>query len=138
MGQSAAALDAVVIKTTTRRTSETVLLLEQRKATKIKESIGADQLAKLGVSDAAGATTKISGVSKTDAGGAVFVRGLGDRYLYTTLNGLPIPSDNIDRKNINLSLFSTRLIENIGISKTTSAYISADQASGNKIGRAHV
>jgi len=131
MGASAAALDEVVIKTTTRRESEVALLLEQKKAVAIKESIGAEQMSKLGVSDAAGATTKISGVSKTDGSGAIFVRGLGDRYLYTTLNGLPIPSDNIERKNINLNLFPTRLIESIDVSKTTSPNISADQASGN-------
>ncbi len=131
MGASAAALDEVVIKTTTRRESEVALLLEQKKAIAIKESIGAEQLSKLGVSDAAGATTKISGVSKTDGSGDVFVRGLGDRYLYTTLNGLPIPSDNIERKNINLNLFPTRLIQSIDVSKTTASNISADQASGN-------
>ncbi len=131
MSASAASLDEVVIKTTTRRESEVALLLEQKKAIAIKESIGAEQLSKLGVSDAAGATTKISGVSKTDGSGDVFVRGLGDRYLYTTLNGLPIPSDNIERKNINLNLFPTRLIESIDVSKTTSANISADQSSGN-------
>jgi len=131
MGASAAALDEVVIKTTTRRESEVALLLEQKKAIAIKESIGAEQLSKLGVSDAAGATTKISGVSKTDGSGDVFVRGLGDRYLYTTLNGLPIPSDNIERKNINLNLFPTRMIESVDVSKTTSPNISADQASGN-------
>ena len=131
MEPSAASLDEVVIKTTTRRETEIALMLEQKKATTIKESIGAEQLSKLGVSNAAGATTKISGVSKTDGSGSIFVRGLGDRYLYTTLNGLPIPSDNIERKNINLSLFPTRLIESIDISKTTSPNISADQASGN-------
>lgn len=131
MEPSAAALEEVVIKTTTRRDTEVALLLEQKKATTIKESIGAEQLSKLGVSDAAGATTKISGVSKTDGSGSIFVRGLGDRYFSTTLNGLPIPSDNIERKNINLSLFPTRLIESIDVSKTTSPNISADQASGN-------
>ena len=59
------------------------------------------------------------------------MRGLGDRYLSTTMNGLPIPSDNVDNKNINLSLFSTNIIENVGVSKTytTSNYL--DQASGN-------
>ena len=131
MGASAANLDEVVIKTTVRRESEIALMLEQKKAIAIKESIGAEQLSKLGVSDAAGATTKISGVSKTDGSGDVFVRGLGDRYLYTTLNGLPIPSDDIERKNISLDLFSTRIIESVDISKTTSPTISADQASGN-------
>jgi outer membrane receptor protein involved in Fe transport len=128
---SAAALDEVIIKTSVRRDTETALLLEQKKATMIKESIGALQLVKLGVSDAAGATAKISGVSKSEGSGDVFVRGLGDRYLYTTLNGLPIPSDDIEKKNIDLSLFTTRLIESIDVSKTTSARLSADQASGN-------
>jgi TonB-dependent receptor len=131
MGASAAALDEVIITTTIRRESQVALLLEQKKATSIKESIGSEQLAQLGIRDAAGATAKISGVSKTDGSGDVFVRGLGDRYLYTTLNGLPIPSDNIERKNIDLSLFTTRLIESIDVSKTTSARLSADQASGN-------
>ena len=131
MGASAATLDEVVIKTTTRRESEVALLLDQKRAVEIRESIGAEQLSKIGVRDASTATTKISGVSKTEGSGDVFVRGLGDRYLYTTLNGLPIPSDDIEKKNINLELFSTRLIENISISKTTSPTISADQASGN-------
>lgn len=131
MGGSAAALDEVVIKTTIRRESEVALLIEQKKATTIKESIGSEQLAKMGVSDAAAATTKISGISKTDGTGDVFVRGLGDRYLYTTLNGLPIPSDDIERKNIDLGLFPTRLIQSIDVSKTTAAGLSADQASGN-------
>ena len=53
--------------------------------------------------------------------GDVFVRGLGDRYLYTTLNGLPIPSDDIEKKNIDLGLFTTRLLESIDVSKTTSS-----------------
>lgn len=131
MGASAAALDEVFIKTTTRKESEVSLLLEQKRTTAIKESIGSEQLSKLGVSDAAGATEKISGVTKSEGSGNVFVRGLGDRYLYTTLNGLPIPSDDIERKNIDLSLFPTRFIQSIDISKTTSARTSADQASGN-------
>ncbi|PVW14255.1 TonB-dependent receptor [Marixanthomonas spongiae] len=131
LGASAAALDEVVIKTTIRRESEVALLLEQKKAVEIKESIGAEQMSKMGVSDVSSATTKISGVNKTDGTGDVFVRGLGDRYLYTTLNGLPIPSDDIERKNINLELFPTRLIQSVSVSKTTSPRISADQASGN-------
>ena len=131
LSASAAALDEVVIKTTIRRESEVALLLEQKKAVEIKESIGAEQMSKMGVTDVSSATTKISGVNKTDGTGDVFVRGLGDRYLYTTLNGLPIPSDDIERKNIDLGLFPTRLIQSVSVSKTTSPSTSADQASGN-------
>lgn len=131
MGASAASLDEVVITTTARKESEAALLLDQKKAIEIKESIGAVQLAQLGVSDASGATAKISGVSKSDGSGQIYVRGLGDRYLSTTLNGLPVPSDNIDKKNIDLGLFPSRFIQNVAVSKTYSPKNSSDQASGN-------
>ncbi|SIP94159.1 TonB-dependent receptor [Maribacter ulvicola] len=124
-------LDEVTVTTVARKDSETALLLDQKRAIEIKESIGAVELAKIGVSDAATATTKISGVSSSEASGDVFVRGLGDRYLSSTLNGLPVPSDDIDKKNINLSLFPTRVLQNVSISKTYGAEGSADQASGN-------
>src|SRR5690606_36240697 len=77
----------------------------------------------------AGAATKISGVGSSEASGDVFVRGLGDRYLSTTLNGLHIPSDDVEKKNIDLSLFTTRIIQNVSISKTYSSKYTADQAS---------
>ena len=125
------ALDEVVITQVTRKDSEVALLLDQKKAVEIRESIGAQQLGKIGVSDVATATTKISGVSSSEASGDVFVRGLGDRYLTTTLNGLPIPSDDVERKNIDLGLFPTRVIQNVSVSKTYSAQSSADQSSGN-------
>jgi outer membrane receptor protein involved in Fe transport len=131
LGSSAASLNEVLIKTVSRKDSEIALLLEQKGAIEIKESIGAQELAKLGVSDVAAATTKISGVSSSEASGDIFVRGLGDRYLYTTMNGLPIPSDDVERKNIDLELFPTRVIQNVSIRKTYSAESSADQASGN-------
>ena len=131
LGADAASLEEVVINTVARRDSEVALLLEQKQAIDIKESIGARELAKLGISDVATATTRISGVTSSEASGDIFVRGLGDRYLSTTLNGLPIPSDDVERKNIDLELFSTGVIQNVSISKTYSAESSADQASGN-------
>lgn len=131
LSASAATLDEVFIKVQTSREREESLLLEQKKAVLVKESIGAQQLRKMGVTDASTATSKISGVTKSEGSGDVFVRGLGDRYLYTTLNGLPIPSDDVEKKNIDLGLFSTRLIQSVAVSKTTSSAISSDQASGN-------
>lgn len=131
LGSNAASLDEVVINTVARKDSEVALLLEQKKALDIKESIGARELAKLGISDVAKATARISGVTSSEASGDIFVRGLGDRYLFTTLNGLPVPSDNIERKNIDLELFPTSVVQSVGVGKTYSAATSADQASGN-------
>ncbi len=124
-------LDEVIVTTTARKDSEAALLLDQKKALVIKESIGAERLSKIGVSNAAAATTKIAGVTKSEGSGDIYIRGLGDRYLSTTMNGLPIPSDDVNNKNINLNLFSTNIIENVGISKTYSTGSYADQTSGN-------
>lgn len=131
MGASAAALDEVVIKTTVKRESEVALLLDQKKAVEIKQSIGAEELSRKGVSDAAGAVSKISGVSKQEGSSNIYVRGLGDRYLNTTMNGLSLPSNDVSKKNIDLNLFSSDIIENVSISKAYSSKFYSDFAAGN-------
>ncbi len=125
------ALKEVVVKATTQKESVSALLSDQKKAVEIKTSIGAQELTNLGVSDAGTAATKISGITQSEGSGDVFIRGLGDRYLSTTMNGLPIPSDNVDKKNIDLSLFSTNVIQNIGVTKAYSVANYADQSSGS-------
>lgn len=124
-------LDEVIVVATPRRESERILLMDQKNATVIRESVGAQQLSMQGVSDLATATGKITGVVKSEGSGEVFIRGLGDRYLSTTMNGLPIPSDDIDKKNIDLGLFSTGVIQNVGISKTYNPEGYIDQSAGN-------
>tara|TARA_R110000787_G_scaffold43892_2_gene107516 strand:+ start:102131 stop:104974 length:2844 start_codon:yes stop_codon:yes gene_type:complete len=131
MGASAAALDQVIIKTTTKKESVISLLHEQKRATNIKQSIGAEELSQKGIGDAAAAVTKISGVSRQEGGSNVYVRGLGDRYLNTTYNGLSLPSNNIEKKNMDLDLFSSDIIQNISVSKAYSTSFYGDFAAGN-------
>ena len=124
-------LDEVIVRTETTKEKESVLLKQQKEAVVIKESIGVARLDKIGISDAAVATTKISGVTKSEGSSSVFIRGLGDRYLSTTLNGLPIPSDDVDKKNISLGLFSTGILQNVSIAKTYAVNSYSDQSSGH-------
>ena len=131
LSQATMDIEEVAVVAKANRESETILLMDQKKAEVIKESIGAKQLSSMGVSDAATATAKISGVTKNEGSGDIYIRGLGDRYLSTTMNGLPIPSDDVEKKNIDLNLFSTDIIKNVGISKTFSVGNYADQTSGN-------
>jgi hypothetical protein len=131
MSASAASLDEVVITTTTKRESEVALLLDQKKAVEIKQSIGAEELSRKGVSNAAGAVAKISGVSKQEGSSNVYVRGLGDRYLNTTMNGLFLPSNDVNKKNIDLNLFSSGIIENVSISKAYTTDFYGDFSAGN-------
>lgn len=124
-------LNEVVVKTSINRESESALLLQQQKAVVMETAIGAQELIKKGVSDVATAVAKTAGVSKQDNAKGVYVRGLGDRYNITTLNGLPLPSNNPALKNIELNLFTTDIVENIGISKTFNAKNYADFGGAN-------
>lgn len=97
---------------------ESALLQEQQKAVEIKQSIGAEEISKKGLGDVAAAVAKTSGISKQEGSSDIYVRGLGDRYNSTTMNGLPLPSNNPSTKNISLDVFSTDVVEYIGIDKT--------------------
>jgi len=123
-------LNEIQITGSTKKESETALLTEQKKAVEIKQSIGADELTRKGISDAATAITKISGISK-EGSSNVYVRGLGDRYLNTSMNGLTLPSNDINKKNIDLDLFSSDVIQNVSVSKAYAANFYGDFAAGN-------
>ncbi|WP_438966561.1 carboxypeptidase-like regulatory domain-containing protein [Flavobacterium sp.] len=111
-------MEMIVLETTVTQESVKALLQEQQKAVEIKQSIGAEEISNKGISDVASAVTKTTGITKQEGSGSIYVRGLGDRYNSTTLNGLPLPSNNPSNKNINLEIFSTDIVEYIGIDKT--------------------
>lgn len=89
------------------------------------ENMGADEMTLKGISNAQESVAKLSGISIADAGQLV-VRGLGDRYSTTTLNGLPIASPNPDNKLIPLDIFPASTIQNITVSKVYEASSFAD------------
>ena len=58
----------------------------------------------------------------------MFVRGLSDRYLKTTLNGAEVPSMNPRRNTIEMDLFPTNLVDNLKVVKTQTANLPSDWA----------
>src|SRR5690554_1150187 len=121
-------LETVSIVTQANREAESVLLLDQRNAIAVTQSIGASELSRKGVGDAQMAVSKVSGISKQEGVKNVFVRGLGDRYNATLLNGLPIPSEDPEYKNIALEFFGSDIIQNIRVSKVFSGSNGGDVA----------
>lgn len=131
MGATGVEIEQVVIQAVVNREKESALLVEQKNAAVITQSIGAQELSRKGVSDAAAAVTKVTGISKTEGNSGIFVRGLGDRYNSTTLNGLPLPSNEPENKNVALDLFSTDIIQTVGISKTYTTDLYGDMGGAN-------
>lgn len=123
--------DVVVQQQQISREKESALLLDQKNAVQITQSIGAQELSRKGVSDAAAAVTKVTGISKQEGSSGIFVRGLGDRYNSTTLNGLPLPSNEPTNKNVALDIFSTDVIQSVGVSKTFYPDIYSDVGGAN-------
>lgn len=86
--------------------------------------ISSQQIKKTGDSDAASAMRRIPGVSTV--GNFVFVRGLSDRYIKTTLNGAEVPSINPRRNTIEMDIFPTNLVDNLVVTKTQTANLPGD------------
>jgi len=131
LGSGSYTLKDVELQATGSREKETALLTEQKNAVEMKQAIGAQEIAKKGINDAAGAVLKTAGVSKTDGVNNVFVRGLGDRYNSTTLNGMPLPSEDPVYKNISLEFFGSNIIRNINVNKTFNSALYGDVAGAN-------
>jgi hypothetical protein len=117
MRAAAVQLAEIAVTAEAERGTVNRALDEQRNALNIVNSVSAEQIARSPDSDAGQAVQRVSGVTVQD-GKYVFVRGLGERYTTTSLNGARIPSSEPERKVVPLDLFPSGLLEGITTSKT--------------------
>jgi TonB-dependent receptor len=110
-------LDDVVVTAGAILDNEAGLLRQRQKSISFNDAISAEMISKTGSSNAADAMVKVTGASVVD-GKYVYIRGLGDRYSSTHLNGAELPSADPDRKSFQLDLFPSSFLENIVTVKT--------------------
>jgi len=91
-----------------------------RNATQVLSVLSAEQIARTGEGDIAGALSRVTGLS-VQSGGLVYVRGLGDRYSLALLNGLPLPSPQPLSRVVPLDIFPTNVVASSLVQKTYSA-----------------
>lgn len=109
----------VTITTKKSSSNETMLLLDKKNLVGIESSIGSVEMSKKGISNAEDGLKKVTGI--TFSNNRLNIRGLDDRYNQVTLNGIPIPSNNSDKKNIDLNLLPIGIMDNIKVKKTYSS-----------------
>lgn len=126
---AADSLQEVVITTTARRNTEASVLNLQRKSVKVSDGLSIEGIKRTGASTVASAVKNIPGVS-VQGGKYVFVRGLGDRYTKSILNGMDIPGLDPDRNTLQMDVIPSSVIENIIVSKTATANMPADFTGG--------
>lgn len=122
-------LAEVVVTAAAVRNTEAALMTVKAKAANMLDGISSSNFRKIGDSDAASSIKRVPGVS-VEGGKYVFVRGLGDRYTKTILNGMDIPGLDPDRNTLQMDIFPTNIIDNIIVYKTFAAELPADFTGG--------
>lgn len=122
-------LDVVVTAKVIERSENAVLLL-QKKSDKIQDGISSQEISRLGAGNAAAALTKVTGTTVVD-GKYVYVRGLGDRYSATLLNGTRLPSIDPYRNSAQLDIIPSNLLDNIIAAKSFTPDLPGDFTGGS-------
>lgn len=91
--------------------------------------LSAEDIARTGEGDVAAALTRVTGLSVV-GNGFVFVRGLGDRYSSSMLNGSPLPSPEPLRRAVPLDVFPTSIVGSALIQKSYSVNYPAEFGGG--------
>ncbi len=130
LGESAAKeVDEVVISAVRKVDNVAAVNALKLNAANAVDGISSSQLKKTGDSDAAQAMSRITGVSIAN-GKYIYVRGIGDRYNKTLLNGAEIPGLDPDKNAVQMDLFPVGIVENIIVNKSFLAEHPADFAGG--------
>ncbi|MEZ4424693.1 MAG: carboxypeptidase regulatory-like domain-containing protein [Gemmatimonadota bacterium] len=119
----------VEVERTTRRSSEASLLAMQQAAPAVSDGVSAEQISRSPDSDAGDAVARVTGVSVVDDK-FVVVRGLGERYSTTLLNGAELASPEPAKKIVPMDLFAASLLESVVTSKTATPDKPGDFAGG--------
>lgn len=119
----------VVISANRRTNTENAILSLKQKSSNMIDGMSSAKFRKTGDSDAGSAMRRIPGVSLSD-GKYIFIRGIGDRYSKTLLNGLEVPGLDPDRNTVQMDIFPTKIIDNIVVYKSASADLPADFTGG--------
>lgn len=122
-------LEEVVVTASAIRTTEAALMTIKKKSPAMLDGISSSLMKLTGDATAVEAAKRVTGVS-IEGGKYVYVRGLGDRYSKTTMNGVDVPGLDPDRNTLQMDIFPTNLISNIVVSKNFTADMPADFTGG--------
>ncbi len=122
-------LSEVTVTAKAATNTETSVMYIKQKGAGLIDGLSAAGLRKTGDSDVASSMRRVTGVS-LEGGKYVYIRGLGDRYTKTLLNGMDIPGLDPDRNTLQMDIFPSNIIDNIIVSKTFTVNLPADFTGG--------
>ncbi|MGH7459085.1 MAG: TonB-dependent receptor domain-containing protein [Longimicrobiaceae bacterium] len=124
------ALEGVTVTAERARGSASALLNRRRTADAVLDAVGSAEISRTTAGNAADVAKRMTGVTVT-GGRYVYVRGLGERYSQTSLNGSPLPSPEPEREVVPLDLFPAGFLESITAQKTYTPDLPGDFSGAN-------
>jgi len=109
--------ETVTVEARAVENTEALLLKKRQLSNSVSDAISAEAISRSGSGNAAEAMTRVTGASVVD-GKYVYIRGLGDRYSSTMLNGAELPSSDPEKKAVHMDMFPSNLLDNIVTLKT--------------------
>lgn len=103
---------------------------ERREQPYVAELLGMEQISRAGDSNAATALRRVTGLTLVKDK-FIYVRGLGERYSSTLLNGAMVPSPDPTRNVIPLDMFPAGIIESLVVQKAYSPELPAAFGGGS-------
>ena len=104
----------------------------ERYSTGVIDTMGIEQLGRFGDADVSAAVIRVPSVTVQDDR-FIFIRGLGGRYITTTLNGATLPSTNPTKRTVPLDLFPSNIVEQLDVKKTFIASMPGESTGGNLV-----
>jgi TonB-dependent receptor len=126
---SAIELKEVVVSAEALKTSELSVINLQKNSENIIDGISSELITKNNSSDGTDVLKRMTGVTISE-GKYAYIRGVGDRYNNTLLNGSSLPSSDPEKKSFSYDLVPASLIENLITSKTATPDKPADFSGG--------
>jgi len=112
-------VDKMVVEGETVKSAEGGMLTTLRKETEVADAVTAEQIARTTDSNAAEALERMTGVTVVGSR-YVYVRGLGERYSSSRLNGVSIGTPEPNKRVLPLDIFPTGILDNVVVQKTYS------------------
>lgn len=109
--------DEVVVEARLRQNTDASLLSARKRAPSVGDAVSAEQVRRSPDKDAAEVLRRVTGLSVSE-GKYVFVRGLGERYSSTEVDGVRIASPEQNKRVVPLDLLPSNLLDHITVQKT--------------------
>jgi TonB-dependent receptor len=113
-----------------QRSSADEILQERIDAEVVSDLVSIEQITRVGDSTVSAALRRLPGVTLV-GDQFIYIRGLGERYSSTTVNGAYVPSPDLTRNVIPMDLFPAEIVQSISIQKGYSADQPAAFGGGN-------